>query len=326
MIILPDLKKIPPLSSSIIVTILLLSSFFIVELLLGRIPPSPRYGTADISIAVLHIVLVGYTLAVYLSYDSLASGTLTRLVSNFPGEIDRQAVFGNRSNSALVISGTCGTVIGLLAPFLTAQSPWLPTTWTPEVYWHRILGLIFGWGFGICIYMMVKVSIDLSKAVRNVMTFNLFNIESTAPLVRHGMLNALIGVGWLSILAIWLFDSKQTPVVLAMGGLDLLIIGTGLILPVKGARDRIICAKRSELHWINESISKAVTKVRAEADQEAIDRLGQLAAYHQLVSRVAEWPFTRGTYIRALLYFLIPALSWVVGAVFESIFEQAFLR
>jgi len=49
-----------------------------------------------------------------------------------------------------------------------------------------------------------------------------------------------------------------------------------------------------------------------------------MAAYRTLVADVSEWPFSGSTYVRLVLYALIPLASWGLGVIAEEVIGRVF--
>ncbi len=110
---------------------------------------------------------------------------------------------------------------------------------------------------------------------------------------------------------------------LVIGGATLVVAALALLSPVRGVHKRIRQSKDGELRRINGAISKQRSALE---DPDAGRRFGEMAdlvAYRGVIQDVPEWPFTSSTYVRLILYMLIPVAFWVLGVVAEEIVGRA---
>jgi hypothetical protein len=212
-----------------------------------------------------------------------------------------------------------GAAITFLTPYLSALSPWNPGTWTPEVYWHRILGPPIGWWTGCFCYSMVKVSIRLSRTAALVQSIELLDLNPLSPFVHQAVRNVLLVVGALSIAGLFVIESWMWTTLALIAAVVLPIGVIGLLLPVYGIHRRIRKAKQEELRWTLEGIRKARLRLKASSSDAASSQMADLITYHQFIDEVPEWPFRISTFVRVFLYLLIPLVSWAGGVLLEMI-------
>lgn len=307
-----------PLRLGLTVALALVSAFLLTELALGRLPHVPEGDGSDAWIAVVHCLMLAAIVAVYASARRLGGRSLEGLRRNFPNDGEALREPRRPPRTHLVVSALLGLVfIGVLTPYLTTPFPWRPSYWTPEVYWHRVLGPALGFMSGLTLYTIVRESLLVSAAASRLRDVVVLEPERFAPLVRHGLTNGLITVVILSVGGLFLLDPSQIRAVGPVLTIMVPAMAVGIILPVWGARSRIRLEKEREMRWAREGI-------RSAREQEPADtrRLGELSAYYEIMNDAPEWPFTQSAFLRAALYFLIPAGAWL-GAVFLEALLQA---
>jgi hypothetical protein len=163
-------------------------------------------------------------------------------------------------------------------------------------------------------------SLVVSRAAAGLEKVDLFEPELFAPLVRHGLANGLAMVALGTIGALFLFDPGQIRAVGPVWAVLLPVMFTGIVMPVWGARSRLHQEKQREMQW-------ALAGIKDARAQDPVDtrRLGELSAYYEIVRRAPEWPFTQSTFLRAALYFLIPAVAWLGAVVLEALLQATVL-
>jgi hypothetical protein len=222
----------------------------------------------------------------------------------------------------LIISGLLGMLFTLFTPYLTTVvPPWDPSTWAPEVWWHRVLGLFIGWWSGWFSAAVWITSTRTSRLAAWVLKVDLLDVKQWAPFVRQGLLTALLIVGLVSILSLMLLDPTEWPVIAAGVGLCLSLALLGFWLPVRGAHRRIRLVRDDELEWIRQQIHLARDRLQ---DAAVSGEMGDLIAYHQLIEEAPDWPFQASSLVQVVLYLLIPVASWVGGLLIEGILSQLF--
>ena len=306
-----------PLRLGLTVAAVLVSAFLLTELAIGRLPHVPEGDGWDAWIAVVHCLMLAALVAAYASARPLGGRSLEGLRRSFPDDREALRQPGHPSRTHLAVAGLLGFVfIGVLTPFLTTPFPWLPSHWTPEVYWHRILGPAIGFMSGLTVYTVVRESLVVSAAASRLRTVVVLEPERFAPLVRHGLTNGLITVIILSVGGLFLLDPDQMRAVGPVLTVMLPAMTVGIILPVWGARSRIQLEKEREMRWAREGI-------RGAREKEPVDtrRLGELSAYYEIMKDAPEWPFTQSAFLRAALYFLIPAGAWLGAIVLEALLQ-----
>jgi hypothetical protein len=126
-----------------------------------------------------------------------------------------------------------------------------------------------------------------------------------------------------------------TALMITQRGLGLLVVclvlvaalaaAAGLLLPVRGLRQRILEEKRRELRCCREALRRARDAL-VEGKPAAPDQgsLSEVVAYKQLVESIDEWPIDTPTVLRAGAYVGLPVLSWLSGTVAPSAILRVF--
>jgi hypothetical protein len=210
----------------------------------------------------------------------------------------------------------------VFTPFLTTpEPPWNPSTWQPEVWWHRGLGLFIGWWAGWLTAAVWDTSKRTSRLATRVLAVDLLDLRQWSPFVRQGLLTALLIVGLVSILSLMLLDPTEWPVIAVAVGLCLPLALLGLWLPVRGAHRRIRQVKEAELEWVRERIRSTRRLMEAPL---ASGQMADLIAYLRLIEDAHEWPFQASTFVQMVLYLLIPVASWVGSLLIEELLGWLF--
>lgn len=191
--------------------------------------------------------------------------------------------------------------------------------WGPAQLWTRVLAAVVCWNTGALMYAVRSHTLAFSQLAAALPEVDLLDVESLAPINRHGLVIALPSVVVLSFFGVNLIDPG---VLLAFGAVAaVLFVATVAALSrlMGGVRDRIRRAKQEELAKVNGAIrgDAGALEGSALARREATD-LGGLLAYRHFVASVPEVP-GGGTRGRLLLYVAIPVGSWLGGALVERL-------
>lgn len=298
----------------------LLLGLFISEFLLGRFALLPRSASEhilrDFRLAILHCLLAGYIPAAFLYVLGSARSTI-RLLEPMLDSSDDILASPQISIVGIIGFGILGVVVTVLTPYLSAQSPWNPRLWFPEIVWQRILGPFIGW-FAACLgYAIVKVSMRISRMADLLRSIDLLDLSPLVPFVRQGVRNVLLIIGTMSIFSFFLIESEMLLTVALVEGIVVPIAVIGLILPVRGVHRRIREAKQAELAWALKGIHEAQLRLKDSSAGTVSSQMADLITYHQFIDEVPEWPFRISTFVRFILYLLIPLASWVGGLLLE---------
>jgi hypothetical protein len=279
----------------------------------------------DVRIAIVHCLLMGYLPAAFLYV--LQNGRRTVMVLQdaldcTPDECEELAASVRLSRRGLIVAGIIGVAISFLGPYLVKpvpDAPWDPSSWNPEIVWHRILGpliLMFSTWLG---YAVVGVSLRMSRLAIRLRRIDLLDLSPLAPFTRFGLSNALLAIGVLSILSLMLIETGFGITMVVYGGPTLVIAALAFLAPVRGVHERIRLAKEEQLGRLNAAITSRGDAILSPQTDRQGGNLADLVAYRGLIESVPEWPFTSSTYARLALYLLIPLASWMIGVVAEEV-------
>jgi hypothetical protein len=282
----------------------------------------------ELRFSIVFCLLIGYAPAAFISTVRGARATLDALAPVLeppPGELEAlRGRAGRFEPGALRIAGTIGAAVALIIPFLIdldARAYDLRRI-GPVAISHRVMLGIAGWLLGRFIYALVQDSSRLDQIGRHWVRVDLLDTSGLTPFARHGLRNALLAMGLLSILALALVDWSARPglpSVLALGmALTVGLAAAGLVLPMRGVRVSIQAVKRAELRKLAEQIRAA----RESASEPGRLRLADLVAYRGLIESVREWPLDAPTVWRFTLYVVIPLGSWLGGALVERLLDS----
>lgn len=294
------------------------------EAWLGRLddaiaPPASLH----VYLAVVEALLIGYLLAARVSTARAARATLDALGDALDLPDARRAlvrgVIGCYRRERYLAAGAAGAVLGILTPLLVhdvGMDPWNVATWTPEVAMRRCLAPIAGWFFGtyvLATYREAQRVSDLAAALRSI---DLFDGETVAPFGRFGLQVALRAAGLVSVTALMVTEGGFGHVVALLMLIAAGAAAAGLLLPVRGLRERICEEKRRELTCCREALRRArdaMLEGRTIVTEHG--RLSEVVAYKQLVEAVDEWPVDTPTVLRACGYVGLPVVSWMSGSI-----------
>jgi hypothetical protein len=208
-------------------------------------------------------------------------------------------------------------------PYLTsATPPWDPSYWSPEVWWHRLLGIFAAVWVGCLFAAVVDTAAQTSRLADWIDAVDLLDLSVWSPFVKQGLLTSLLVVGGLSVQALRLYEPQERIVLAITFGVSLPLALLGLWLPVRGAHRRIRQAKDAELAWVHQRLQQARALLQETPEDGsptiAPDPMPGLIAYLHLIERVPEWPFQTSTFVQVALYLLIPIASWVGSALVEG--------
>jgi hypothetical protein len=284
----------------------------------------------DIRIAIVHCLLVGYLPAALLYVLQHGKRTVARLqgaLNCTRQECDRLARSIRLSKRGLLVAALVGMAIAFLPPYFVEpvpEAPWHPRNWNPEVAWHRILGPIMGVGLAWLAYAISVVSLRMSRIAQRLSRIDLLDLSSLSPFAQQGLTNALLLIGVLSISALMMLETGFMMLIIIIGTGTLVLAGLALLAPVRGVQKRVREAKQRELDWTAAEICRLRDGfAKADPDHRSGD-LADMVAYRTLVADVSEWPFSGSTYVRLVLYALIPLASWGLGVIAEEVIGRVF--
>jgi hypothetical protein len=324
-----------PVLLGLIISSALLLGLFLQELLSGRFAViyGPLGSPRDFRLAIVHCLLAGYfpSACLYLLRGMRATadelGSILRADKEAP-DMDPISHLGGEGPlraRVLLLSGLAGVLFSGLMPLLTAETAaWGPSTWSPEVWWHRLLGLFIGWWLGWFVLAIWYTSTRVSQLAERIERLDLLDLRPFAPFVKQGLLTSALAVGGLSLVSLLLIEPGQWPVVVITVGITLPLAMLGLLLPMRGVHQRIREAKEAELDWTRERIRRASAFVYKLSAPESPGQLADLYAYRELIKDVPEWPIEGSNIVQVTLYLAIPVVSWfgsqLIGDLLDFLF------
>jgi hypothetical protein len=140
-------------------------------------------------------------------------------------------------------------------------------------------------------------------------------LDPYRPLVRQGLINALLVIGMASVLTLLGVESRYFAVLAGFWIVSILLAWIGMMLPLRGIGGMIKKTKRRELHWCKESLKRSRDSMKSGADQKPT--FAEITAYQNVIENIRNWPFDSSTLLKFTLYLLIPLGSWLGGALVE---------
>jgi hypothetical protein len=324
-----------PALLGLIISGTLLFGLFIQEVLLGRFAVvfGPTGSPRDLRLAIIHCLLAGYLPSACLflvsgmrtTFDEL--GGILQPADNTGVDPDgriqekpSRVSMGTISTKVLIFSGAMGLLLSVLTPFLTTETgAWDPSTWYPEVWWHRLLGIFIGWWTGWFFLAIWHTSTQTSRLAARISKLDLLDLSPLSPFVKQGLLTSLLAVGAASLASLFLLEPGHGPVVAIAAGLTLPLAVLGLLLPLRGVHQRIRQVKNAELEWTRERIRRSKSSVYDLSEPESPGQMADLIAYLQLIEDVSEWPIQSSAVVQVALYLLIPVVSWLGSLLIENL-------
>ncbi|MFC2046029.1 hypothetical protein ACFLTC_00715 [Chloroflexota bacterium] len=325
-----------PALLGLIISGVLLLGLLIQEVLLGRFAVvfGPTGSPRDFRLAIIHCLLAGYLPSACLflvrgvrtTFEELEG--ILRPADDASGmdpdgrsqEEPSRLPIGTISTIILIFSGVMGLLLTVLTPILTVETgAWDPSTWSPEVWWHRLVGLFIGWWVGWFFLAVWHTSTQTSRLAARIGSLDLLDLSPLSPFVRQGLLTSLLAVGAASLASLFLLEPGQGPVVAIAVGLSLPMAILGLLLPVRGAHRRISQVKNAELEWTRERIRLSRSSVYDLSEPQSPGQMADLIAYLQLIEDVPEWPIQSSALVQVALYLLIPVVSWLGSLLIENL-------
>ncbi len=327
----PPIKQIvnqKPAILGLSISVTLLFGFLMQEYLLDRFTLifEQEYLLQDFWIAVVHCLLAGYLPSAYFLLLRGTKNTFKELEhvlrpATDPSYVDSAVHIEKRK---LIVWGLLGVLVALLLPYQTAISPWDPSTWHPEVVWHRALEPFIGWWAGWFFGAIWVTSKRTSRLANRIESVDLLDLSPLFPFVKQGLLTTLLTVGMVSIISLLLLDPGEWPVVVRayLGSLAIALLG--FWLPMRGVHQRIHEVKEAELKWTRERIHQSEILLHSGSPDMSPGQMADLVANLKLIEDVPEWPFESLTIVHVIAYLLIPLGSWLGGLLIESLLEIVF--
>ncbi len=308
-----------PLWIGIGFTVGLVLLFFIGRFALGYdIGSDPN----DLRVAITQVLMMTYFASAYVGLLATARRTAHDLSpvgqegDDWSSAIDRA---GKHRRGVLPILGIVSyLIIGVGVTNLTTPAPtnpWDVTGWSYDIYWHRITTVFHVWWTACSCYVVIVESVRLSRLSDRFASVDLLDLAPYRPLVRQGLINALLLIGGVSVMSLLGVESRYGSVLAGFWISSILLAWAGLMLPLRGIRRKIREAKDQELDWCRRALIRERNDLKAGTDKQT--KIGQVVAYREMINDIRNWPFDNPTLIRFALYLLIPLGSWLGGAFVE---------
>lgn len=193
---------------------------------------------------------------------------------------------------------------------------------------HRVMAAIIGFLSGSGMFVAIMVSRRLASLTEERARIPLLESGRWLPLGRLGLGNAFVSAGLISLLLLLVPDREAgVGLALLLAGLVAGIAvlgGLGLVMPLRGVRERIRQAKRLELEACDERIARLRRAWDEPPDSQSDSgKLADVIAYRALIDDVSEWPIDLPQLGRFTLVFGLPLASWVAAAFVERLIDVA---
>jgi hypothetical protein len=276
----------------------------------------------DFRIALTQILMTTYWASAYAYLLSSVRTTIGDLSPVGRHAADWQSIVeraGKYRRGLLPLLGVASfLIVGVGTTNITTPAPtnpWDLQLWSYDVYWHRVTTVFFLWWTACTCYVLVVESARLSRLSDEFDSLDLFDLAPYQPLVRQGLVNALLVIGGVSVMSLLGVESRYGSVLAAFWILSILLAWLGLMLPLRGIRKKIIEAKNQELDRCRRALIRERDDLKAGTDKQT--KIGQVVAYREMINDIRNWPFDNPTLVRFALYLLIPLGSWLGGAFVE---------
>lgn len=308
-----------PLWTGIVFTVVLLLIFFIGRSLFA----GTNNSTPDeLRVAISQILITTYCATAYAYLLMSARKTtldLAPVAQTHPQWQTIVARVGRHRWWVLPIIGAASyLIIGVATTNATTAeptNPWEWQGWSYAVFWHRATTVFFVWWLACLCYVTVVESLRLSRLSDHIEYVDLLELRPFQPLVRQGLINALLVIGTVSVLSLLAVESRYWLVLVGFWIMFIALAWVGMMLPLRGIRKKIRTAKKKELDWCNEELKLARDELRSGNDKRR--SLAELVAYKAVIDNIKNWPFDNPTVVRFSLYLLIPVGSWLGGTIVE---------
>jgi hypothetical protein len=323
----PPIKQIiyqKPAILGLTISSILLFGLLLQEYLLDRFTLifEDEYLLQDFWIAVVHCLLAGYLPSAYFFLLRGTRNTIEELQNVLKPENGQPST--HIGKKTFLVIGLIGMMFAVFTPYLTATSPWDPSTWSPEVVWHRILGPFAGLWSGLFFGAVRDTSTRTSRLASRIDSVDLWDLSPLFPFVKQGLLTALLTIGIVSILSLLLLDPSEWPVIAIVLGLSIPLALLGFWLPMRGVHQRIHEIKEAELKWTRERIRQSENLLHSSSPDMSPGQMADLIAHLNLIEDVPEWPFESLTIVHVMVYLMIPLASWLGGLLIESLLTVVF--
>ena len=308
-----------PVSIGVLFAIALLIVFFAGRLLADG---GSNSAQSDLRIAITQILITAYSAAAY-AYLLMSAQKTTRDLSSAAGGLPNYGFFIDRAGKhpwwlLPLIGASAYLIVGIFVTNATTPdpvNPWAWQAWSYDVFWHRASTVFFVWWMACFCYVIVVESARLSGILDKIPSLDLLNLCPYRPLVRQGLINALLVIGMASVLSLLGVESRYFAVLAGLWVMFIVLAWIGMMLPLRGIRGRIKTVKKQELQWCKEKLKRSRDSMKSGSTDKPT--IAEITAYQNVIENIRNWPFDSPTLLRFTLYLMIPLGSWLGGALVE---------
>jgi len=301
--------------------------FVLIEILLGRFVlfEIDTYRE-DLRVAFALCLCAAYLPAasIYLVESARRAANELTSVLEPAREMPDLEMAGEYDRSRLRRAGAVGVCLGFVTIVLVELDPSNLAAlgqMSPEGYFHRLILVWIFWFGGRVAYSIWMESTRFSKIGRERIKLDLLDLKVVAPLTRFGLRQALVTIGFFSVILLMFYDSDAAPnlfwILMVFALLILSFAAASLLIPLRGVQHAIAREKTRELARVNDQIRMAL----AASGSPSHPGLADWIAYRGLIESVREWPIDAPTLRRFALYLAIPLGSWFGGALVERMVD-----
>ena len=300
-------------------TIALLFVFFVGRAL---VEGADNSYPGDLRVAITHILQTAYSASAYV-YLLMTARKTTHDLSPVARHAPQWQSIVNRASKhsrwvLLLVGAATYLIFGVVGTNVTTPepvNPWDWQGWTYDVYWHRATTVLITWWTGCLCYVIVAESARLSRLSDGIESIDLLDLLPYQPLIRQGLINALLVIGWVSIMSLLGVESRYSLMIAVLWIIFVGLARMGMMLPLSGIRKKIRAAKDRELDWCRQTLKIARDEMKSGAGEQ--QSIAEIVAYRSVIEEIRNWPFDSPTMVRFTLYIMIPLGSWLGGAFVE---------
>lgn len=308
-----------PLCVGVAFTIALLLIFLVGR---GLFDGADSSSPDDLRVAITQILMTSYSASAYVYLLKTARKTthdlspVGRPVPHWRTIVERA---GKHPWWVLPLVGALSyLILGVAVTNVTTPepvNPWDWRAWTYDIYWHRVTTVLFVCWLSCLCYACVVESVRLSRLSDRLESLDLLDLGPYEPLIRQGLTNALLIIGMVSIMSLLGVESRYWAVLVGFWIAFIVLAWVGMMLPLRGIREKISAAKDRELDWCKSALKVARDNLKSSASENT--SIDEIIAYKTMIENIRNWPFDNPTLVRFSLYLLIPLGSWLGGAFVE---------
>jgi hypothetical protein len=305
-------------------SVLLLYFWLSGSLFAGEMPDFWMSSAQTTGMVLTYATSPAFLLASLLYAQRRTRANLDQLVRS--GSLSREAAAtrGVSGDSFSLAQNVTVTIVGFILGSLNV--PWELVAESLDSPWRFAavsiaVGNVLTWiAVAHCTFRRIVVSIFIRRLGRDHAEVDLLRLDALLPFGRIGTLHVLIVAIAVSSAAFQSLDAElrwdNYSAALAAG------ISSGaalLLLPMLGIRQNVRLAKRRALEKLDEAIAHA----NRDLEPNALRYLGDLLRRRETIEQAREWPLDTTSVSRIAIYFVIPPIAWVGGALVEIMLQAA---